>query len=261
LGSQSTLDLQSSPMSWPQAATPSETESDSKVTSAKLARGGVHRVDFTARLHTVNSRDAPGPPVRARFLYSVRSVSDAPTTTPLFTREARPDPLSDRGLDRRRFAPVWNGMLEEFRNHLSRLTAASVVTDGKHDIDGLSSLVALLDASLRTVDPIISDLDDVVAELGQMAERALAPKQVAAQFLLEIADGAAQRRLRDVTFLGGLGEIQRFRHRQEIADLMHFHAGSLPRKPFGRWILIRRNDGNSRHRDTDRTKKHGATLR
>ena len=56
-----------------------------------------------------------------------------------------------------------------------------------------------------------------------MAERALAAKQLAAELLLEIADGAAERRLRDVALLGGLREVERLRHGEEVTDLMHFH--------------------------------------
>jgi hypothetical protein len=106
-------------------------------------------------------------------------VSDARITTPFFTRDVGPDPLSDRGLDQRRFAPVWNGMLQEFRNHLSGLMAAATelrselppavalhagaaVGEAEHNVQSLRSLLALIDASLHTVDPTISDLHDVV---------------------------------------------------------------------------------------------------
>src|SRR5262249_48832146 len=67
-----------------------------------------------------------------------------------------------------------------------------------------------------------------LAELSQLRLRPLAAEQVAAELLLELLDRAGQRGLRDVTFLGSLGEIQLADRRQEISDLMHFHACSLP---------------------------------
>jgi hypothetical protein len=94
-------------------------------------------------------------------------VSDGRTTNPLFTREVRPDPLSDHGFDRRRFAPVWNGMLQEFRNHISALAVSLGAAD--RDVQAVSSLVALIDASLRSGDAIISKLEDVVSRAVSLA--------------------------------------------------------------------------------------------
>ena len=53
--------------------------------------------------------------------------------------------------------------------------------------------------------------------------RALAAEQIAAKLAFELADGAGERRLGDVAFLGRAGEIERARHGEEVADLMHFH--------------------------------------
>jgi hypothetical protein len=57
-----------------------------------------------------------------------------------------------------------------------------------------------------------------------MREIALASKQLAAQLFLQLLDGPRQRRLRNVTFLGGAGEVQQSRDGEEVSDLVHFHA-------------------------------------
>jgi hypothetical protein len=101
-------------------------------------------------------------------------VSDARNLSSLFAREVRPDPLADSGFDRRRFAPVWSGMLQEFRNHISRLGVTAGTAD--RDVQSLASLVALIDASLQTLDPIISKLDDVVARAVALAAPVLGPQ-------------------------------------------------------------------------------------
>ena len=54
---------------------------------------------------------------------------------------------------------------------------------------------------------------------------ALAPEQEPAELLLELLDGAGQRRLGDVAVLGGAGEVERLAHREEVADLVHLHRG------------------------------------
>src|SRR5207248_5013253 len=61
------------------------------------------------------------------------------------------------------------------------------------------------------------------AELGQLRRRPLAPEQIAAQFCLELLDGACQRRLRYVAFVGRAREVENSRDRKEIPNLMHFH--------------------------------------
>ena len=59
-----------------------------------------------------------------------------------------------------------------------------------------------------------------------MREIALASKQLAAQLFLQLLDGPRQRRLRNVTLLGGAGEVQQSRDGEEVSDLVHFHAGT-----------------------------------
>ncbi|MGY4435470.1 hypothetical protein ACVWWO_007947 [Bradyrhizobium sp. F1.13.1] len=72
-----------------------------------------------------------------------------------------------------------------------------------------------------------------LAELGQLRRRPFAAKQIAAEFGLELLDRARQRRLRHVAVLGGTREVQELRHREEIADLMHFHWIGSPARPGG----------------------------
>ena len=50
------------------------------------------------------------------------------------------------------------------------------------------------------------------AEIGQVGQLAFAPQQEPAQLLLELLDGAGQRRLRHVALLGGAREVQGVRH-------------------------------------------------
>jgi hypothetical protein len=63
-----------------------------------------------------------------------------------------------------------------------------------------------------------------LAELSELRMRTLAPKEVAAQLLFELADGTGQRRLCYVALLCRAREIKRPRDSEEIANLMHFHC-------------------------------------
>ena len=53
-----------------------------------------------------------------------------------------------------------------------------------------------------------------------MGEVALAAEEQAADLFLELLNGAAQRRLRDIAFLRRPREIQGLAHCQEISDVM-----------------------------------------
>src|SRR6516225_7798588 len=70
---------------------------------------------------------------------------------------------------------------------------------------------------------------DEPTEIREMSQLALATQQQAAQLFLELLDCARQRRLRDMAQLRRACEIERVRYRQEVADLVHFHTGKLPR--------------------------------
>src|SRR5690242_17167596 len=68
----------------------------------------------------------------------------------------------------------------------------------------------------------------LVAKVGEVGIGALSAEQRAPQFLLELLDRLAQRRLCYMTDLGRMGEVQGLRYGQKIADLMHFHAAVAP---------------------------------
>jgi len=108
------------------------------------------------------------------------------------TRSLLLDPLSDHGADAHRVAPglpalpVWNGILHEFRNHLTVLMAATndlraemppalalqvgdAVCEAERNVQGLTSLLAFVDASVRTVEPLISSLGDIADRAIRLA--------------------------------------------------------------------------------------------
>src|SRR5215813_2965728 len=66
-----------------------------------------------------------------------------------------------------------------------------------------------------------------LAELAQMGSRPLAMEQEPAELVLQQLDGARERRLRHVAFLGRAGEVQLLAQGEEIPDLMHFHGDNL----------------------------------
>ena len=66
------------------------------------------------------------------------------------------------------------------------------------------------------------------AEIGDVREVALAAEQQPADFVLELLDGAAQRRLGDVALLRGPREVAGLADRQEIPDVMNVHGPSEP---------------------------------
>ena len=80
---------------------------------------------------------------------------------------------------------------------------------------------------MRAFVALLEQRDHALAELGQLGLRPFAPKQIAAQFALELLDRPGQRGLSDVTFFGSLGEIQLDRRGQEVPDLVHLHSGDL----------------------------------
>ncbi len=82
--------------------------------------------------------------------------------------------------------PVWNGILHEFRNHLTVLLAAAdeirvagpqigageiagALAETERNVQGLSALVGLVDAAIRDGTPVIADLDDVVERALRLA--------------------------------------------------------------------------------------------
>ena len=75
---------------------------------------------------------------------------------------------------------------------------------------------------------LLQQRQHALTKLGELGLRPLAPEQIAAELALELADGAGERGLGDVALLGGAREIERARHREEVADLMHFHGRCAP---------------------------------
>src|SRR5262252_6438742 len=56
---------------------------------------------------------------------------------------------------------------------------------------------------------------------------ALAVKKRTAELSLQLLNRARERRLRNVTLLGGAREVQLLGDREKIPDLMHFHSAAL----------------------------------
>ena len=94
---------------------------------------------------------------------------------------------------------------------------------------------------------------------------ALAVEQRAAHLVLELLDGAGQRRLRHVTALGGAGEVQVLAEREEIADLMHFHGMGPVARPIDRASVGHAGIKSGRRQGTLRSRKRdgkpGAAFR
>jgi hypothetical protein len=99
------------------------------------------------------------------------------------TRTSPSESPADHAFDAHRFVPVWNGILHEFRNHLTVLVAATselgadippalalrvgdAVSETQRNVQGLTSLLALVDASVQTFEPLI-------CSLGQVVDRAI----------------------------------------------------------------------------------------
>ena len=85
-----------------------------------------------------------------------------------------------------RAAPVWDGILSEFRNHLTALLAAAselraiappagpreiagAVAETEWNVQRLNALVGFVDGALRDGTPVVADLDDVVERALRLA--------------------------------------------------------------------------------------------
>jgi hypothetical protein len=88
---------------------------------------------------------------------------------------------------------VWNGILHEFRNHLTVLLAATselraqippalaltvgdALCETERHVQGMTSLLALLDASMRTVDYLIAPLGGVLDRAVRLAAPIAGPR-------------------------------------------------------------------------------------
>jgi hypothetical protein len=100
------------------------------------------------------------------------------------------NPLDQQGEDLTHFVPVWNGLLHEFRNHLTVLLAAATelrasvplstaldvaeaVTETERNVQSLNSLVALVDAVVKSGDPLIGDLNETIERALRIAAPSL----------------------------------------------------------------------------------------
>jgi hypothetical protein len=85
-----------------------------------------------------------------------------------------------------RLVPVWDGILHEFRNHLTVLLAAAneirvaaptsgiraiadALAETESNVHRLNALVGFVDAAMRDGTAVIADLDDVVARAVRLA--------------------------------------------------------------------------------------------
>jgi hypothetical protein len=103
---------------------------------------------------------------------------------------ARANLSKHMGSEARLLAPVWSGLLREFRNHLAALTAATAevktmalpsalpeIAPALHKTDWnlqrMNALVTLVDAAVRGGAPAIVDLDKVIEGALRLAAPAL----------------------------------------------------------------------------------------
>jgi hypothetical protein len=93
-----------------------------------------------------------------------------------------------------RLPPVWDGILHEFRNHLTVLLAvageiratsppagneiAAVLAEAEGNVRRLDALVGFVDAALRDGTEVVADLDDVVERALRLAAPALGQTSV-----------------------------------------------------------------------------------
>jgi hypothetical protein len=87
-------------------------------------------------------------------------------------------------------APIWDGILHEFRNHLTVLLAvageirttsplaaagaiATALADAEGNVQRLDALVGFIDAALRDGTEVVADLDDVFGRALRLAAPAL----------------------------------------------------------------------------------------
>jgi hypothetical protein len=94
-----------------------------------------------------------------------------------------------------RLVPVWDGILHEFRNHLTVLLAAAneirvatppsgtrgvadALAETESNVHRLNALVAFVDAAIRDGTPVIADLDDVLARALRLGAATLGRTKV-----------------------------------------------------------------------------------
>jgi hypothetical protein len=103
---------------------------------------------------------------------------------------ARPNLPKNMGSEPGDFIPIWNGILHEFRNHLTLLLAATTevrmvtpsavvpeisqaLMDTEWNVQRMNALVAFIDAALRGGAPATANLDEVIERALRLAAPAL----------------------------------------------------------------------------------------
>lgn len=116
---------------------------------------------------------------RPEMMTSETQVAVARADSPIM---AEPDPVP--------LAPIWDGILREFRNHLTVLLAvageirttspaagsgavAGALAEAEGNVQRLDALVGFIDAALRDGTGVIADLDDVFERALRLAAPAL----------------------------------------------------------------------------------------
>ena len=85
----------------------------------------------------------------------------------------------------------------------------------------------------QLVDDLLEPGPQQRAKIGDVREVALAAEQQAAHLVLELLDGAAQRRLGHIALLRGPREVAGVADGQEIADVMNVHGPRASRARHG----------------------------
>jgi hypothetical protein len=121
---------------------------------------------------------------------------------------ARHETPAGAGLEPLRVVPVWNGILHEFRNHLTVLLAAATeirlaapppaareigdaLTETEWNVERLNALVGFVDAALRDGTTVVADLDDVIERAMRLAAPTLGRASVS--FVKNRRTGIANR--------------------------------------------------------------------
>jgi hypothetical protein len=103
---------------------------------------------------------------------------------------ARHEMRVDRDGQLHRLVPAWNGILHEFRNHLTVLLAAATeirvalpydagrdvaeaLAESEWNVQRLNALVGYVDAALRDGPPVVTEVDDVIERALRLSAPAM----------------------------------------------------------------------------------------
>ena len=176
--------------------------------------------------------------------------------------------------------PIWNGILHEFRNHLTVLLAAATevraiappalaaeladaLVQSEVSVERMNSLVAFVDAAVRNEAPAAADLDDIVERalrlaapgLGRTSVAFTKPRQVQVQnrgtaleclisgLIVELARAEAQAGATPPT--GRRHQIEVHADIGHDATLLEIESNGRPAAP-GAWRVALASDLGSR---------------